>query len=321
MKRLLVGLDGSAVAEASLPYAVTLARASGASITLMQVVVDDDGPPIQDVESSLLPFVTAYPTSNPQAESVAQRAQRHEAVAYLDGVAERLGRIGIVAEIAVVVGPPGDVLVDEAAARQVDLVMIATHGRSGLGRWVFGSIAETVLAHSLVPVLVVRAWSPPHPLVPPARRPSIVVPLDGSPLAESALPRAKELARLLDGEICLVRAIPLPYMAPSLEEEMGPVYSLEVHDALEEEARAYVASIAQRLRAAEIGVDCTVGFGSPAGEILATARERGAGLIVMATQERTGLSRTLLGSVALEVLHRGDLPVLFVRGTPPAHAG
>lgn len=284
MKRLLVGLDGSVVAEASLPYATTLARASGASITLVQVVVDHDGRRIPDADSSLLPLMAAYPSSNLQSESVARRAARHEAVAYLDGLAERLGRSGVVAETAVVVGPPGEVLVEEAVARQVDVIMIATHGRSGLGRWVFGSIAEAVLARCSVPVLVVRAWSPPHPLVPPARRPSIVVPLDGSPLAESALPRAKELARLLDGEIGLVRAIPLPYMAPSLEEEMGPVYSLEVHDALEEEARTYLASIAQRLRAAEIDVACTVEFGSPAGEILATARERGAGLIVMATQ-------------------------------------
>ncbi|HEX5417662.1 MAG TPA: universal stress protein, partial [Chloroflexota bacterium] len=210
--------------------------------------------------------------------------------------------------------------VAEAEARQAGLIVVTTHGRSGLGRWVFGSVTETILARSSVPVLVARAWSPPSPLVPPEGKTTIVVPLDGSPLAESALSQAEESARVLGGEICLVRVISLPYISPDLDEEMGPIYDLAVREELERDARAYLTSIARRLSATGLGVTSAVEFGNPAGTILTTARERKAGLIVMATHGRTGLAQTLLGSVALEMLHRGDLPVMFVRGAAQPNA-
>ncbi len=318
LKRLLVGLDGSALAESSLPYAETLARASGAVVILVRAAGDHEGTREQDANPSLLPYMVAYPPNAPQAENIAQRAARHEPAAYLDGVAERLGRHGVVTETVVVNGRPGDVLLSEATGRDADLILVTTHGRSGLGRWAFGSVAETVLARSPVPVLIVRAWSSPHPLVPPAGKPSIVMPLDGSPFAETAIPLALELARLLQAAVCLTRMVPLPRVAPSLEPEVVDEYSPEFRGELERDAREYLGAVSARVRATGIEVETDVRFADPAGGILASAHEREAGLIVMATHGRTGLASTLLGTVSLEVLHRGDLPVLFVRNAAPA---
>lgn len=320
LRRLLVGLDGSALAESSLPYAEILAGASGAVVTLVRVAGDHDGARVQDANPSLLPYMVAYPTGASQTESVAHRAARHEPAAYLDGVAARLGRRGVVTETVVVGGRPDEILVSEAKDRHADLILVTTHGRSGLGRWAFGSVAEAMLARSTVPMLIARAWSPPRPLVPHSGKPSLVTPLDGSAFAETAIPFAQELARLLQAALCLTRTVPLPGVAPSLEAAVVDGYSPEYRAELERNARDYLASVSARVRATGIEVETDVRFADPTGGILASAHEREAGLIVMATHGRTGLASTLLGTVSLEVLHRSDLPVLFVRSAAPAAA-
>ncbi|MGH2461210.1 MAG: universal stress protein, partial [Chloroflexota bacterium] len=285
-----------------MPYVEVLARASGATVTLIQVVAESDASPVQGANPLLMPFMVAYPTGDPRAESVAQRAERLAPAAYLDGIAERLGRRGVVTETVVVRGRPADLLSAEAVSRQADLIVVATHGHSGLRRWVFGSVAEAVLARSPVPVLMARAWIPPHSLFPADGRPTIVTPLDGSPCAEAALPLAQDLARLLGATLCLTRMVALPHVSPSLEMEVVVEYSPNYRSELERGACDYLVSVAARVRATGVDVDTSTKFSDPASGILASAHEREAGLIVMATHGRTGLASTLLGSVSLEVL-------------------
>src|SRR5215472_2641277 len=211
ISKMLVGLDGSPLGERTLPYAEALARAAGASVCLVQVVpLSDERERLQEENPRLLPYMVAVPGAPPATEKVEERAARHGATRYVDAIATRLGAAGVPTEAVVVRGEPAAALAAEAIQRRADLVLLSTHGRSGLGRWVFGSVAEGVLARSDVPVLLVRAAvAGPTPRLPGPKAP-IVVPLDGSPLAEQAIPVAATLARALSAEIRLARLVPAP---------------------------------------------------------------------------------------------------------------
>ncbi len=181
----------------------------------------------------------------------------------------------------------------------------------------YGSVAEVVLAHSPVPILLVRRTGPRATLAPPPARSCLIVPLDGSDLAEAALPHAATLALSFGCGIQLLSVMVPPELVYS---NLGLTpYML---DASEIATRAdpakvneYLAYVAGRLQQDGLCVECAVQGGSPVDTILQHAQVIGARLIVMATHGRTGLGRLLLGSVALEVVHRSLLPVLLVRPT------
>jgi len=139
--------------------------------------------------------------------SVPPRAAFHEAAAYLNTIGVQLNRRGLACQAVVSTGDAADVLLDEAKRLDADLIVLGTHGRSVLGRWMHGSVAETVLARSSVPVLLVRPGRPGGDSLPVPPVTSILVPLDGSPAAEAALPWATELAWLLSAEPHLVRIV------------------------------------------------------------------------------------------------------------------
>jgi nucleotide-binding universal stress UspA family protein len=312
--RILVGLDGSDLAESALPYVEVISRAASADVILLRAV--QTGETLETLEETnprLLPYMAAMPTGNPEASHIATRAEIHEAEAYLDAVARRLGQQGLRCQTAVVAGDPAEIIVDEAGVRHADLIALSTHGRSGLGRWIFGSVAERVLATSPVPILLVRVWKEHRAAATSTALAPILVPLDGSPLAEAALPWAGELARLLAADLVLVRVVP----PPGLGAIAAPLTSGTRHgdrDADDEQAsERYLEGAAAPWREQHLRVTTVVRLDRPASGIIASAAESGAGLVVMATHGRTGASRTFLGSVALEVLHRGSLPVMLVR--------
>ena len=287
VRTILVPLDGSLLAERALSAAGRLARLAGARVLLVRC---------------------APPESAPEAGRTGPLAQ---AQAYLEQAALRLREQGVGVETAVRAASPVDGIVAESAERHADLVVMSTHGRSGEGRWIYGSVAEGVLARGSVPTLLVR----PNAVAddPLSRwRQRLLVPLDGSPLAEEALGPAAELARLLDGTIELFRVLVTPPVAaePLLA---PPVLTAAARRVREDEANEYLARIAARLRADGLRVNATVGWsGAPADAILEACR-RGAGMVVMATHGRTGLGRLLFGTVAFEIVRRGTLPVLMVR--------
>jgi nucleotide-binding universal stress UspA family protein len=144
MRRILVPLDGSKVGEAAIPYAEMLAKASGAQLHFLQV---------------LHPVATVGPdqTSVPYVEPVIDESRKASAIAYLDGVAEPIKKSGLSTSRAIALGSPADKIVDYAEANAIDTIAMSTHGRTGVGRWVFGSITDKVLHVGDTPVLVVRA--------------------------------------------------------------------------------------------------------------------------------------------------------------------
>jgi nucleotide-binding universal stress UspA family protein len=307
IKKVLVGLDGSPLAEYALPYVETIAGAAKADVTLLRVLPERETPvPLEQEYRRMYPFRLGPPPSPPERDPSSPEAIRYDARAYVDMVARHLGERGVVSEPILVSGDAASEIVGEAQARQADLIILATHGRSGLGRWIYGSVAEAVLARSPVPLLLVRAWSPELTLIRAGKPAPILVPLDGSPFSEKALPLARDLARALDAEIHLVRIA-------SSEGHAVPDQSAASPDGDAQGAAAYLDAKIERFRHEGVRVSRSVRIGHPAVRIVELAGHIEAGLIVMATHGRTGLAGTLVGSTALEVLHRGSLPVVFVR--------
>jgi nucleotide-binding universal stress UspA family protein len=150
-RRIIVALDGSGRAEAILPRVEGLARASGAAVTLLRVnpIPDAFGVPAEPAMA-----IAARTTITPPAD---QRNAYYEAEHYLDAVVDRLRQHGVAVEAKVAQGTPGEVIVGEAEAAGADLIAMTTHGRSGLGRLVLGSVSDHVLRHATCPVLLLRA--------------------------------------------------------------------------------------------------------------------------------------------------------------------
>ncbi len=320
IKRLLIGLDGSTQAESVLPYARSLACACDGEVLLVRAVADDAGPERAEGEQS--PPRSDVSTTgsgwHPGAGLSPRQAIR-DAAAYLDVIGTRLNHDGIACHAIVASGDPADVLLQEAASFNADLIGLGIHGRSALGRWLRGSVAEAVLARSQVPVLLTRPEVPRPDVTSTPRLPSILLPLDGSPLAEAALPWATELSRELSSALHLVRVVaPLTVLPSDALQGIDLATPVLAEDLDENAARDYLKDIAAGLRAQGISATYHVWTGSAATGIVEEAERRDASLIVMATHGRTGLARVLMGSVAHQVLYRGHRPLLLVH--PPSRA-
>jgi nucleotide-binding universal stress UspA family protein len=211
-------------------------------------------------------------------------------------------------------GQPPEVIIDAAAAEKDTLIAMATHGRSGLHRWLLGSVAEKVLRGAANPLLLVRAAESPPGWDMPALR-SIIVPLDGSDVAEKVLPSVEALAKGLNLEVILVRVFGVPYGAYSGGEGFYNTAQMEKFVAtLQSEAGEYLEQKAAALRNHGVSrVSCVVKEGIDADEIISFARSTPDNLIAMCTHGRSGVQRWVLGSVTETVVrHSGD-PVLIVR--------
>lgn len=179
MKRVLVPLDGSPLAEAVLDPVVQLVKATQGSILLFHAV-------------------TPAEWFGMSAEEIVNRERKHSA-GYLARLAERLGQQGIGIEERIVTGEPSRAIATTAGKEQVDLIAMSTHGRSGVREWALGSVAERVLRSTLIPVLAFRGKPVGRFTI---RR--ILVPLDGSETALEVLDPACELADSMKAEVFLI---------------------------------------------------------------------------------------------------------------------
>lgn len=142
-KRILVPLDGSSLAEVALSHPVVLARLCDAELTLLMVV-----PPIADVVETALERISI----DQQWEM-----RRSEAAKYLASIRERSEFVGLRTHIEVMMGPVAEMILNYAEARAIDLIVMTTHGRSGIRRWVWGSITENLLRAPQTTVMLVRS--------------------------------------------------------------------------------------------------------------------------------------------------------------------
>jgi nucleotide-binding universal stress UspA family protein len=274
---VLIPLDGSSLAETALLMGQLFARAVGADLDLLQVVA----------------------TNSPaNAEEGAQ--------AYLDGLAAHLGDGTLGVSTRVMRGDPAECIVREAAAEHVDLVVIATHGRAGLGRAIHGSVAEHVVAHAPAPVVVVRAGLRQQPQLQTLLL--AIEPSSGAPLAATI-----KLAQATGARVVLLTVVPpgatlvWQWKAGELLDEPQAVVT----------ARNDLEELATHMRIVGVAADVRVAVGPTVACIQTVASITHADLIIMNTHARTGLHRTMLGSTADGVIRTVDQAVLLVRLAKP----
>jgi nucleotide-binding universal stress UspA family protein len=280
---ILVPLDGSPLAERALPFAMRLAQATSARVVLTRVT----------------------PLFGPLGGD-ADLGTAIAAQVYLDEVAAKLAEAGLSVESSTPTGEAASEIVDEARARAADVVVMATHGRSGAGRWLYGSVADAVLRHSPVPVILV----PPVATAewPAAGPPRLLVTLDGSTESEAVLGPAAALSQTLGAELVLLQVVEWP---PILYGDSPDLVAFDPQE-LATESETYLRQVAQRLPGARYRVE----IGRPVPSIIdRVAVQEQAALIAMATHGRTGLARLVLGSVATGALRHATVPLLLVRPT------
>jgi nucleotide-binding universal stress UspA family protein len=314
-KRILVPLDGSVRAEYALPIAARIARASGDSIHLLEVV----SPPIDYGGGlAMVPLITD------------QLIESETTVAtdYLQTMAASPTLAGIQTTTEVVFGIPAQYILAEARSGEVDLIVLCSHGRTGFTRWVLGSVAHTLVHESPVPILILRESEPAALLADPnATRPlRALVPLDGSELAETALAPA---ARLVAALAAPARgALHLAQVVKPFATKAEEGFVSELNQETLQRAQAYLASVQERLEAteqeSELSLTSSVELEPDvAGALVNLAENRdegkktgssgGCDLIVISTHGRHGLQRWVMGSVTERLLETTKLPILIVR--------
>jgi nucleotide-binding universal stress UspA family protein len=292
---ILAPLDGSEPARAALPYAMALG-----------------GPGTRIVLLTVLPAAEEVTGASGEVVVPADEMSGVEADQTRDGLeqeARRLRASGQDVQTEVAFGAPAARILDAARDLSAAMIVMSTHGRGAVGRLLFGSVADTVARESDVPVMIVRA----APLEPgPVGITRLVVPLDGSPLAEQALPVATAISRRLGTSLFLVRAVNLGDLTPPAI-GLGEVIPVEVYEQteeqLEQDARDYLDTVAKALRDQGLPVATRVLMGPPA-EAIMEATQLG-DVVVLCSHERTGFTRWLMGSVAEQLTREDRSPVIL----------
>jgi nucleotide-binding universal stress UspA family protein len=319
--RILVPLDGSTRAERAIPVAARIARTSGGAVILVHAV------------NAAIGFLTSLVGEAAVVQSVLD-ADQAAAEAYLAGIKQAPELAGITTETRVLFGPASSAILAVVESSQADLIVLCSHGYTGMTRWALGSVAEKVARHAQIPVLVLREAGPvpagPHP---DATRPlCVLVALDGSVLAKAALEPAASLIAALaapaQGALHLVRVVK-PVIP--IREGKDP----EEHEHFLHKAKKYLGTTAEHLRKGLVApalahlkppITWSVVIDTDVAEGIVRVAENGedaegAGVfgrcdvIAMATHGRGGVQRWAMGSITERVLHATKLPLLIVR--PP----
>jgi nucleotide-binding universal stress UspA family protein len=305
-RSILVPLDGSAFSEHALPLAREVARRTGASLQLLHVI-----PPI--------PVIEAGGPLLGDADLTAQFQARGRA--YLEELVRRLGGLGGAPAPVVLEGEVVGQIQEHATRAGADLVAMATHGRGLLARFWLGSVADELVRRLPLPLLLVRPRETAPDLGHEPDLGRVLLPLDGSPLAERALEPAVALGG--DAAAYTLLRVVKPALLPAYAPEGCPI-GREVEGLLNQiealqkrllaDAEGYLAGVAGRLRERGLQVQTRVVVEEqPAVAILREAADGRAGLIALATHGRHGLARLFLGSVADKVVRGATVPVLVHR--------
>ena len=328
-KRIIVPLDGSNRAERAIPIAARIARASEGSIILLSIVTI----PLE-IGSQVIPLSGFSSTTLDNDINAATN--------YLAAIARRDELDGIGLKMKVLTGSAAQKILDVVEEEQADLIVMCSHGITGIKRLMLGSVAEKVARHSTVPLLVLRqdgsvpASSYPDHLR-PLRAVVAIVALDGSALAEAALMPAASLVMALAaparGSLQLTRVVKLPIKVSESAEQSKHSYSESMGPHLKDqairEAKTYLGNLVEQLRQgplkdADLTLTWSVATGKDVAETLIRAAETGediegsevfggCDLMVLATHGRGGLERWVLGSVTEHILGATRLPMLIVR--------
>lgn len=304
---ILVPLDGTDEAEGILSYVCQVARGTNAPLILHGVV----DPHAIDFPASAGPYVIYADEAEAAALSYAAE--------HLRIIERRLQKEDVKTQIMTTLGRPADEILRVAAEERCGLIAMSTHGRNAIGRAILGSVTDKVVRSSTLPVLTIapnkaKEYQARHGGS--IRR--VMLPLDGSELAEHVIPYVEPLARALSLEVTLVRVVDQQY----------PIYDFPSYEQLRTlsdrritEANGYLRGVARDLKSRRLNVQTKLLRGTPARALLDLAHNTPNDLIAITTHGRSGLSRWSTGSVADALIRASGDPVLVVRPTSDERSG
>jgi nucleotide-binding universal stress UspA family protein len=284
-KKIVVPLDGSDLAELALPYAEELANAFKSEIILLHA-------------------------SEPSEEHY-----RHMHQLYIEEVAQRLREHVRNVSAVVITGKPADEIISYVEKNDVGLVIITSHGRSGIMSWATGSIASKLLQGIELPLLLVRAARPKRKAQKKIMLNRILLPLDGSEAGEAAVAYVGELMSRLESEVTLFGVISSGQHIRTVGGLDYISYPEEELAILKKEAEEYLDGVYRRLkrRKGSVRVNIEVGAYDIGQEILRFAGKKRVNLIAISSHGHSGIEKWVFGSIANKVVLNSKVPVLLVK--------
>ena len=275
-ERIVIPLDGSKLAEAALPYAEELSGKMGSDIILLTVLESEDA--------------QEYKKHHAYTKKIAEATKYHAEKYLEDGGGKTIKAGG-----ATRTGNPAEAIIEYASKGGSRLIVMASHGRSGINRWAVGSVADKVVRTTTrQPVMLIRAKESRSDIREKRILKKALVPLDGSRRSEAVIPYISEIASRLEMELTLLQIVP----------QTNHTYA---------DAEAYLQSECSALEDEGITAEYKVSVGTTADEIIDLADELAFDLVAMSTHGTTGIIPWTLGSVAQKVFLGGNTPLLLVR--------
>ncbi len=292
---VLVPLDGSPLAECVLPHAVALSRALDTQVTLLRVL---ERPRAADPTRSVDPL--------------GWHIRKAEAETYLGGVAARLRKAGLRTKRILLEGQAAERIIEFAHNQNVSLILLGSHGRSGLSGWNVSGVVQKVILRVCMPTMIVRAYQSVTGDLSSLRYRRLLVPLDGSQRAECVLPLATMLARFHESQLLLahvVRRPEIPRRASPTREEIELVSQLTERNQLE--ARKRLEQLRSRL-SSNVHIHLLVDD-SVASTLHTVVRQEDIDLVVLSAHGYSGETQWPYGGVALNFIAYGTTPLLIVQ--------
>ncbi len=295
LERILVPLDGSELSELALPYCEELAGRLHSEVHLLYVCEP------ADVE------------------------RRHVYEAYLQTISQLIGgavkahipgSTDVAVRAIVLVGNPATEMTNYAEKSDINLIVMASHGRSGPMPWAIGSTAARVTQQLHVPVLLVRVGTTVGGRAGSELFGRILMPLDGSEAGEAAVPYVRELAQQIEMEVVLLQVIASGQQVHTVGGLDYFNFPEQLVERMRLEASAYLEKVRAQLTGTKTIVRCEIKSGNAAQEIVKFSDENDVRLVAMSSHGHSGIQRWVLGSVSYKVLHNGKTPLLLVRARP-----
>lgn len=296
LEHILLPLDGSALAERVLPHAVALTKAFDSKLTLLRVVFQDE-----DVDS--------HGIVNPMDWQM----RKTEAESYLKSVQKRLEEIEIDSKIKIVEGKPAHQIIEFAKNHEASLIIMSSHGSSGVSEWNINSTVQKVLLRALMPVMIVRAYQDAHQELAGLEYKKLLLPLDGSKRAECILPLAESISAVQDSKLFLTHIIEepcLPCQTPLSDDEKAVIEKL--HQINLRESEKYLAHIKEQINEenAETIIESSQKPTIALHDII--DREQ-IDLVLLSAHGSSGENRWPYGKIALNFIAFGTTPLIIIQ--------
>lgn len=298
-ERILVPLDRSPLAECVLPHAVAMARALDSQLMLLHVLSQSgrqgDLRAVDPLDSQL---------------------RRAEAESYLEGVRARLQEVGVAAQTKVLDGDAAEQIMAFACDNQAGLAILSSHGQSGLSGWNVSSVVQKVIMRAPISLMIVRAYQPAQPDLAGLRYRRMLVPLDGSPRAESVLPLAAILARSSEAQVLLVHVVQRPQMprrTPPSQEDSD--LADRIVERNRSETEQYLAVVRSQLPPATVETRLLIS-NHAAAALHDLADQEKADLVLLCAHGYSGELRWPYGGLVPGFVAYGSSPLLIFQDAP-----